>query len=119
MDIWDSTVRMVSALAVVLGVMVVVLYFAKGILRKRGGWLGGEPMIQVLGNLYLGGRKSITVVEVAGEVLVVGATPGEMVLLSKMRKAEWNTKNADVTTQNADSMTMGDIRKEELSHDHH
>jgi len=119
MDLWDSTVRMASALALVLGAMVVLLYVVKGFLRKRGGWLGGGPMIQVLGNLYLGGRKSITVVEVAGEVLVVGATPGEMVLLSKMRKAEWNTENAGVTAQNADSRTVSEPRKEELSHDHH
>ena len=110
MDLWDSTVRMLAALAVVLGAMLVVLYVARRVMHKRGGWLGSGPMIQVLGNLYLGGKKSITVVEVGGEVLVVGATPGDMVLLSKMRKAEWN---AEVTTQSAECRTMSEIRKEE------
>ncbi len=100
MDLWDSTVRMLSALAAVVGIMVVVLYVAKRVLQKRGGWLSSGPMMQILGNLYLGGKKSITVVEVGGEVLVVGATPGDTVLLSKMRKAEWNQQKEERRTVN-------------------
>lgn len=109
MDLWDSTVRMLSALAVVLGAMVVVFYVARRVMHKRGGWLGSGPMIQVLGNLYLGGKKSITVVEVGGEVLVVGATPGDMVLLSKIRKAEWNT---EMKVQNDECRVMNEVRNE-------
>ena len=74
--------------------------------------MGNGPLIQTLGNLYLGGRKSITVVEVGGEVLVVGATAGTLVLLSKMRKTEWNQQKAACRTVNEDQ------NEAERSHDY-
>ncbi len=66
MDFWDSAFRMLSALAVVLGLMMVVVVIARRVLGSRSFARAEAPLVQVLSTGYLGARKTISVVSVSG-----------------------------------------------------
>ncbi len=75
---------MTGALAFVVLLLLVILVWA----RKTFGEVGtasGEPVMRVIGGLRLGAGKQIVLVEVAGEVLVLGTTNREMTLLTRIR----------------------------------
>ena len=86
-DLWDSLFRTVSALAVVLGLMGVAALAAKRLLGRRVGATGSRPLIQVLASGYIAPRKTIALVSVAGEYLIVGATATDLVPMGRISDA--------------------------------
>lgn len=84
MDFWDSLIRMVSALAVVLGLMGGLVVLSRRFLGTRALSRGGEPLVRVLGSGYLGPRKTVAVVAVCGELHVLGLTADDVVPLGKI-----------------------------------
>lgn len=83
-DLWDSLIRTVSALAVVLLCIGIVAFVARRVMGPRVGHTGGRPLVQVLASGYLAPRKTISLVEVAGEYLVVGATATDLIPLGRI-----------------------------------
>lgn len=87
-DFWDSFIRMASALALVLaligGLVVLVRRFAGTRLCAPV----STPIVQVLGSGYIGPRKTISLVSVAGEFLIVGMTPTDLVSLGHITDRE-------------------------------
>lgn len=92
MEFWDSVIRMVSALAVVLGLMMVLAAAARRWLGGRSFALGTlkpqAPLVQVLSTGYLGPRKSVALVAVAGDLLIVGSTADNLVPLGRVSDPE-------------------------------
>ncbi len=84
MEFWDSLVRMVSALAVVVALMMILAAVARRVMGGRGLTLSQTPLVQVLGSGYLGPRKSIALVSVAGDLLIVGTTATDLVPLGRV-----------------------------------
>jgi len=80
----SSFSRMSMAFLLVLGVMVLLYYLSRKILMKRGSFMGREQLIKVLANNYIGVKKQIALVEVAGEWLVLGLTPNQISLLTRI-----------------------------------
>jgi flagellar protein FliO/FliZ len=85
MDFGDSVFRMLSALAVVLGLMMVVVAIARRVMGTRASAGVDAPLVRVLSTGYLGARKTISVVSVAGELLIIGATATELIPLGRVR----------------------------------
>ena len=87
-DFWDSFIRMASALALVLGLIGGLVL----LVRRFGGARLSAPVsaqiVQVIGSGYIGPRKTISLVSVAGEFLVVGMTPTELVSLGHITDRE-------------------------------
>jgi flagellar biogenesis protein FliO len=83
-DILSSITTVFSALALVLGIFLVGLYVTTYVRGRgaRGGW------IKVLAASDLGGKRTIAVVEVVEEVLVLGISPQQISLLSKVENPE-------------------------------
>lgn len=84
MEMWESAVRMVASLALVLGLMLGLLALAKTMMGRRLLGVSETPLVRVLGSAYVGPRKSVVVVEVAGDVLILGATATELVPLGRL-----------------------------------
>ena len=87
MDLADEAFKMAGALATV----VVLLLGGLFVLRRLMGESrspGGGSMIRLLGGLRLGQGKSIMLVEVAGEVLVLGSTVRDLTLLMRVAERE-------------------------------
>src|SRR5690242_19914867 len=85
MDVWDSVLRMFSALAIVLALMMAVVAIVRRVMGARSGAGADAPLVRVLSTGYLGPKKSISVVSVAGELLIIGATATDLIPLGRVR----------------------------------
>ncbi len=87
-DFWDSFLRMAAALALVLALIAGLV----ALVRRFGGTRlftpVTAPIVQVLGSGYLGPRKTISLVSVAGEFLIVGVTPTDLVSFGRITDPE-------------------------------
>ncbi len=88
MELWESVVRMVSALGVVLALILGLLAIARSAIGRRFLPLSGTPAVKILANSPLGSRKHVMVVAVAGEVLILGTTATDLVPLGKITDPE-------------------------------
>lgn len=77
-------IKAIVTLAVVLGVMALVLYALKRFLNLAPGANGGSNPVKVLSTSFLGPKRNLAIVEVAGEVLVLGITPASITCLTKV-----------------------------------
>jgi flagellar protein FliO/FliZ len=86
-DLWDSLFRTLFALLIVLGLMGLAAVAARRLLVRRAGPTGTRPLIQVLASGYVAPRKTIALVSVAGDYLIVGATATDLVPLGRVSDA--------------------------------
>ena len=88
MDFWDSVFRMLSALAVVLALMMIVVAIARRVMGTRFCAAASAPLVRVLSTGYVGPRKTISIVSVAGELLIIGATATDLIPLGRVHNLE-------------------------------
>ncbi len=79
--------KTIGALALVIGIMLVLVY----LVRKFG--LGGQPLkqgslINVVDSRLLAPKKQVTVIEVAGEYMLLGISEQQINLISKLEESE-------------------------------
>ena len=74
---------MIIRLILSLGFIAVVLFYAARLAKKRG--LGqGNGLIEVVARQRMGRASSVSVVRIAGRVLVVGSTEEQVTLLAEV-----------------------------------
>lgn len=91
MDLTYEAIKMAGVLALVVFVLLGVLAWVRRTFGETPG-IGGEPLMRVLGGLRVGAGKQIMLVDVAGEVLVLGTTAREMTLLTKITDKEHTSR---------------------------
>jgi len=79
-----SFIKMIFALAVVLGLMIVSAYLLKRIISHTPAGVDNGNAINILMTRYLGPKQSIMMIEVLGQMLVVGVSSGQMTLLTQI-----------------------------------
>jgi flagellar biosynthetic protein FliO len=78
-----SALNVLSSLVIVLGILVVALYVSKRFLKNEH--LGSKgKIVRVLSSTYIGMKKSISLVEIPGSILVLGLSNDNITLLSKI-----------------------------------
>ena len=88
MEFVPSGMKMISMFAVVLGLMFLIFFGFKKYVLKNTAFGGGNKLVSVLGTWFLGPKKNISLVEVAGEVLVLGVSQDNITLLSSITSDE-------------------------------
>ncbi|MGE0642035.1 MAG: FliO/MopB family protein [Nitrospira sp.] len=83
-DLWESLFRTGAALAIVLVLMGIVALAFRRLMGDRLGTVGGRPLVQILATGYIAPRKTVTLVSVAGEYLIVGTTATDLVPLGRI-----------------------------------
>jgi flagellar protein FliO/FliZ len=83
-DFWESLLRTLSALAVVLVLMAAATMAVRRLLGRRLGTPGRQALVRVVASGYIAPRKTISLVSVAGEYLIVGATATDLVPLGRV-----------------------------------
>jgi flagellar biogenesis protein FliO len=83
-----QVVKTLFALVLVIFVILGSLYALKVMMGRGVGRKGGGALIQVLATSFVGPKKAITIVKVAGEHLVLGITNSEISFLSKIENPE-------------------------------
>lgn len=84
-----SGIRMIVSLLVVLALIASGVFLLKKIMPYRGLAANGNHPIQILSRVPLGQKRSICLVRIADEVLVVGLTNTNISLLSKMNADDY------------------------------
>lgn len=79
--------RMLGALAIVLGLMLAGLYFARRLKLGTGAGKGGA-LINVVASRYVGTRQWILIVEAAGTPLVLGVSRDRIETLCRLDPAD-------------------------------
>ena len=84
-DMMVAGLKMVVALGMVLAFLFLLLFALR---RLSGGRFGSAKgnRIRILESQYVGVKKSISLVQVPGKVLVIGITPDRMQLLDTLRE---------------------------------
>ena len=100
-DLWESLFRTVSALAIVLVLMGVVAVTVRRVMGQRLGIAGGRPLVRVLASGYIAPRKTISIVSVAGEYLIVGTTATDLVPLGRISDSAELRELLSLNSENA------------------
>jgi flagellar biosynthetic protein FliO len=87
-DFLASLLKMISALAVVLGVMLAGLWAVRKFMKKTGAGVDDERKIRVLSTRYLGPKSSIMLLDVLGSVIVIGVTGSQISMLTTITDEE-------------------------------
>lgn len=87
-DLFSASLKMVYTLGLVLGLMFIIFYLFKKFGLKNSVFGGEGKPIKVLSTGFLAPRKSIALVEVAGDVLVIGISNDQISLLGNVQDPE-------------------------------
>ena len=82
-NLLSTGLRAMATLFIVLGFSVLVLYLTKRFLFVRRG-AKGELLIKILSSLHLSPKERIEVIEISGEKIVLGITPGRISFLTRL-----------------------------------
>ena len=94
LNLISTGLKTTAMLFLVLGLLVLVLYIMKRFLFLRRG-PRGDMLIKVLSSLHLSPKERIEVIEISGEKIVVGITPGNISFLTKLSDFHGETKSLD------------------------
>lgn len=86
-ELIPSALKMIAALAAVLGGMFVLVHFARRYLQRTAG-LTLPRLVRVVASQSIGIKKSITLVEVPGCVLVLGVAGDHIQVLTRIDDPE-------------------------------
>ena len=83
LNLFNTGLKTGAMLLIVLGLLVAMLYGMKRFLFSKRGPRGNLP-INILSTRYLSQKERIEVIEISGERLVLGITPGNISFLAKL-----------------------------------
>ncbi|MCK5423686.1 MAG: flagellar biosynthetic protein FliO [Deltaproteobacteria bacterium] len=83
-DFYSTAIRTFSILFILLAVILIGSYLAKRFWPKGSGLMGSNQWIKVIATSYIAPKKTISLVEVAGEMLVLGLTDSQITMLTKI-----------------------------------
>ncbi|MDH5542658.1 MAG: flagellar biosynthetic protein FliO [Nitrospinota bacterium] len=84
----NALLKVGSALLIVLSLIFIIAFLAKKYLNVAEGKLGGKRDIKIISSQYIGVKKQVTMVEVAGEILVLGVTSQSISILARYNDPE-------------------------------
>lgn len=105
-SIAGATLRVLLALAILLPA---VYFVTKLLSRQASRWTKGKA-VRVIDSAVLGPNRSVHLIEVAGRILVVGATPEHVTLLSEVSEPD-RVAELLIATSPGGSMQFADIFK--------
>jgi flagellar biosynthetic protein FliO len=88
-SLWLPMLRMVSALLLILGVIALIAWLVKRYAPGAVGRVSAKgDVIRVVATRLLGGRRSLMLVRVRGQTLLLGVTPQSIQCLTEIQELE-------------------------------
>jgi len=86
-DLWGAGLKTLAMLCIVLAILILVLFLLKrfSYLKQRS---GRGQLISVLSSYHMSPKERIALIDVAGQKLVIGMTPGNITCLAQINKSE-------------------------------
>jgi flagellar protein FliO/FliZ len=101
-ELINTGLKTMAMLFIVLGVLVFVLYIMKKFMLPKK-IRKGELNVKVVSSLHLSPKERIEIIEISGERIVVGITPGSINFLTKIgrhKEGNGNIENAEKDPEN-------------------
>lgn len=83
LDLINTGLKTAAMLCIVLGILILVLYLMKRFVFPKEK-ATGDFFIKVISTLHLSSKERLQVLEIAGEKIVLGITPGSISFLTKL-----------------------------------
>lgn len=80
----SSFLKMIFALAIVMGLLIGVMYVMKNFMQRQSSSPNHQGLINVLSSKYLGPKSSIVLIEIADQIIVVGISGQQMTPLARI-----------------------------------
>ncbi|MDD3733215.1 MAG: flagellar biosynthetic protein FliO [candidate division Zixibacteria bacterium] len=109
-----STVKMVSALAVVLVCIYLGIYLLKRMMGRRYAAGGGNGILQVLETAYVGPKKTVSLIRVAERSVLIGVTDNQISMLTELgaeETAALSAGNIDTTGEGFNQLFKSAIER--------
>jgi flagellar biogenesis protein FliO len=81
-DFFSSLIKMISALAVVVGIMIAAMYCIKKYMKGAGTGIDDGRFIKILSTRYIGPKCSIMLVDILDNVIAVGLANNQITMLT-------------------------------------
>jgi flagellar biosynthetic protein FliO len=81
-DFFSSLIKMIAALAVVLGIMIAAMYFLKKFVKGSGTGVDDGKFIKIISTRYIGPKCSIMLMDVLNSIIVVGIANNQITMLT-------------------------------------
>lgn len=94
MDLINTGLKTMAMLFIVLGFLILVFYLAKKFILPKGK-AKGDLLIKVLSTLHLSPKERVEVIEILGEKIVLGVTPGSINFLTKLSEIKQDHRAID------------------------
>ncbi|MDX1762841.1 MAG: flagellar biosynthetic protein FliO [bacterium] len=91
-ELFHAGVRMVTALVVVLGLLLLCYHGFRRFMNSRGSFTGRGAIIQVLATRYLGSKNALSVIDVEGEQFVIGLSPQGISFLTRLQQSSGHSR---------------------------
>lgn len=106
-DLFHAGLRMVTALVVVLGLLLLSYHGVRRFMNNRGTLTGRGAMIQVLATRYLGSKNALSVIDVGGEQFVIGLSPQGISFLTRLRQTSGYSQGGEQASTFEDLLKGG------------
>ena len=110
-ELFSSLLKIISALAAMVGVMIVAAYLFQKIVKKGGGGINDRELIKILSSKYLGPKSSIMLIDVLGNVMVIGVSSSNISLLTEIVDSESLEQLKEVQEQKGKSLSFSGYLK--------
>ena len=81
-DFFSSLIKMISALAVVVGIMIAAMYCIKKYMKGTGTGIDDGRFIKILSTRYIGPKCSIMLVDILDSVIAIGLANNQITMLT-------------------------------------
>lgn len=107
-DFVSSLVKMISALAVVLGIMIAVMYFFKKFIKGSGTSIDDGKFIKIISTRYIGPKCSIMLMDVLNSIIVVGIANNQITMLTTISDSKSLEKLNDLDREKRNPISLLD-----------
>ena len=94
LDLISTGVRTLAILSFVLGLLFLVLYLIRRFVSPGRG-KGGDMSIKVISSLPLSPKQRVEVIDISGEKIVLGITPGSITFLTRINESITENRFSD------------------------
>ena len=91
--------------------MIVVAYLFRKIMKKTGAGIGNEDLIKILSVKYMGAKSSIMLIDVLGNIMVIGVSSGGISLLTEIVDTESLEQVKDIQGRKGKKVPFSDYLK--------
>ncbi len=92
MDLISTGLKTAGMLCIVIGMLILVLYFMKRFIFQKNR-TKGDLTVRTLASLYLTAKERVEVIQIAEETIVLGVAPGSINYLTRLNGAKMSNQN--------------------------